>query len=694
MRPGCVVAFSENDDDPNEEEYAVCVVEVYNKAQSDAANVAAAVGRAVVKDVGLRPKRIVCVAERSILKTTSGKIRRRATKDALRDGVLPIIFDSMPPKSRRRTTNVVTSSEEQPSSFLGSLVSWFTPARTSADQQGVPPQGDDDAPETFLDATFRDAVAEVRRRSDASSSSSSFPEAKPDDMDLSSGEAMIHRLGAEVAALFSDDDEKPREDAAVRDLLREMEVDEAEAVLSGCVLPSFGAFVTTVVEELVKVPAIVEAAAVLERRQERRVPKEATSDVVLAVRYCYALDRCLRHAARDGDFFPAIYRRLQKRVKDDAQGWMSRFELMKRNAITRVADHAVDYLHAWGKQEDVDAETSAPPPREKASFGVILTENIVMAALEDMAEGFNENARTGWDLAFWGQQSELSEVVRSPALPGATSIITVAPSTRDWVHTYLLWNLVFGWGEPRPVLFHAAKLLTPSLLALMNFDPALFMLQRCMTLTIHSSFISYSPAFARYDGHYDTRSPRDVAALGDMVRRRWTDSLGGDDNTEDDDLVRSLEASFAKVTRTQLDEYLKGMSADAFAKDTWLGDIEAQVRGMIDDEPNPALIIARIVGDSDDSRVAGCLARFGDDVVNAARLAYVEDVVVSKARQILDIDAAEEKEARILDRRTVLAERGVTSQDAAMLQPVPKSSLNFYPPRLNFLFSDSRVGCS
>ena len=118
-------------------------------------------------------------------------------------------------------------------------------------------------------------------------------------------------------------------------------------------------------------------------------------------------------------------------------------------------------------------------------------------------------------------------------------------------------------------------------------------------------------------------------------------------------------------------------SADAFTKETWVDDIEARVEEA-PQERSASAVVASVIGSHDDDdqvRVAACLSRFGNDVVNAARLAYVEATVVGKARQVLDddnndcdSDNTEMNASSYLDRTTSLVELGVTSQDAARLQ--------------------------
>lgn len=92
MRPGSVAAFSVEPEDG--EEYAVVVFECYQRFEKEATEAAENARTAVARDVGVRPRRVVIVKEKSIPKTTSGKVRRSATREALLGGQLHVVFDS------------------------------------------------------------------------------------------------------------------------------------------------------------------------------------------------------------------------------------------------------------------------------------------------------------------------------------------------------------------------------------------------------------------------------------------------------------------------------------------------------------------------------------------------------------------------------------------------------------------------
>ncbi|KAJ8600626.1 hypothetical protein CTAYLR_006909 [Chrysophaeum taylorii] len=127
VRPGCIAAFAVDDGD---EEDLVIVYEI--RKGKDAAAVARRVSAAVTHGVGLAPKRLVAIEERSILKTTSGKIRRRATRDALLAGSLKVVDDTLLEKRKSKlakksracdeVTESATAMQATPSSPISSIM--------------------------------------------------------------------------------------------------------------------------------------------------------------------------------------------------------------------------------------------------------------------------------------------------------------------------------------------------------------------------------------------------------------------------------------------------------------------------------------------------------------------------------------------------------------------------------------------
>lgn len=89
VRPGCVAAFSV---DGASREALVIVFEIRPYAPALAA--IELIRKEVGRSCGLPVGRVVAIKERTIPKTTSGKIRRKATREALLQGTLKIIHDT------------------------------------------------------------------------------------------------------------------------------------------------------------------------------------------------------------------------------------------------------------------------------------------------------------------------------------------------------------------------------------------------------------------------------------------------------------------------------------------------------------------------------------------------------------------------------------------------------------------------
>ncbi|CAB9504961.1 expressed unknown protein [Seminavis robusta] len=82
VRPGCVAAFSSDDSGEGDGQLEV-VFEIRNANKMTAQAVCEAIKSAIIQDIGIVPSKIVALEERSIAKTTSGKIQRRRNRDLL-----------------------------------------------------------------------------------------------------------------------------------------------------------------------------------------------------------------------------------------------------------------------------------------------------------------------------------------------------------------------------------------------------------------------------------------------------------------------------------------------------------------------------------------------------------------------------------------------------------------------------------
>ena len=112
IRHGAIAAFSV--DDGTSEHLVV----VYEHRLSDARETSKAIVRAVLTStVGVRPSRVVAITPRTIPRTTSGKIRRRATRDALISGAMTNIIDDLDLRPTMKHTNDPPPPPEQQQLF-------------------------------------------------------------------------------------------------------------------------------------------------------------------------------------------------------------------------------------------------------------------------------------------------------------------------------------------------------------------------------------------------------------------------------------------------------------------------------------------------------------------------------------------------------------------------------------------------
>jgi acyl-CoA synthetase (AMP-forming)/AMP-acid ligase II len=91
IRPGCVAAFASND--TGNDGSLEIVFEIRRSATVSANEILALVLSGVVQNIGVSPSRVVAIKENTIPKTTSGKIRRGATRSALHTEKLAILLD-------------------------------------------------------------------------------------------------------------------------------------------------------------------------------------------------------------------------------------------------------------------------------------------------------------------------------------------------------------------------------------------------------------------------------------------------------------------------------------------------------------------------------------------------------------------------------------------------------------------------
>ncbi|MGW4699291.1 fatty acyl-AMP ligase [Streptomyces sp. NPDC004285] len=89
VRPGCVAAFSVDDDAAGEQ--PVLVAEVAPEAAHESAGILAAIRSAVGEAHGLSLRDVVLIDRGTLAKTSSGKVRRKASRTAYLEGTLSVV---------------------------------------------------------------------------------------------------------------------------------------------------------------------------------------------------------------------------------------------------------------------------------------------------------------------------------------------------------------------------------------------------------------------------------------------------------------------------------------------------------------------------------------------------------------------------------------------------------------------------
>lgn len=93
VRPGCMAAFSSDDIGGDGNLEVVFEIRKANVKAKDTVDVVKLVHNAIIQDIGLIPTRVVAIKERSIPKTTSGKIQRKATRRDLHNVSLKVLYE-------------------------------------------------------------------------------------------------------------------------------------------------------------------------------------------------------------------------------------------------------------------------------------------------------------------------------------------------------------------------------------------------------------------------------------------------------------------------------------------------------------------------------------------------------------------------------------------------------------------------
>jgi acyl transferase domain-containing protein/acyl-CoA synthetase (AMP-forming)/AMP-acid ligase II/NADPH:quinone reductase-like Zn-dependent oxidoreductase/NADP-dependent 3-hydroxy acid dehydrogenase YdfG/acyl carrier protein len=131
LRPGCGVAFAHDGDD---EQALTIVQELRRDADSQATEAAEAIRRAVSREHQVPVERVVLIEAGGAPKTSSGKKQRRATRELLEAGELPVIHDATAKLAAAanvevgdRGADAAPAAAEQPASRSSAEVSrWLT----------------------------------------------------------------------------------------------------------------------------------------------------------------------------------------------------------------------------------------------------------------------------------------------------------------------------------------------------------------------------------------------------------------------------------------------------------------------------------------------------------------------------------------------------------------------------------------
>jgi hypothetical protein len=127
VRPGCIAAFAP--DETSNDGSLVIVFELRKGREAAAEAVSRTARAAVHRASGLHATRMVAITEKSIPKTTSGKIRRRATRDALHAGTLSVVAEfvfAVEPAPHLVVTDAAEPRNSVRLSLRGGSMAWST----------------------------------------------------------------------------------------------------------------------------------------------------------------------------------------------------------------------------------------------------------------------------------------------------------------------------------------------------------------------------------------------------------------------------------------------------------------------------------------------------------------------------------------------------------------------------------------
>ena len=338
------------------------------------------------------------------------------------------------------------------------------------------------------------------------------------------GLALIERVAKQTVDAFPQG-ASLREHPDLIAVFRQLNVpaDMLQRILYDTSVAKVSAFVHAIKSNIVKMPVLVRAAEELEKQcPGRELPTDncAAEDVRRALLYCYALHTLglsfLHTTYPSEDLLIELFE-AQKAAIDDASRradmpTATSFELLKHDAVHGVMPTLVD-----GRRCSISHDGQKMARELRSALSV----NIVLAAVEDVGKGNFDNARAGYELALWGcwlrQKAQVPAQTQQKYLDSCVALEASPTMTSEWVQTYILWNLCFGYTENRPFLPHAATLLVPCLLTMTNADPSLFLWMRALLLNAHTCMLAVHPEMKQVV--YDWRSANTSEVLGVLTKR-------------------------------------------------------------------------------------------------------------------------------------------------------------------------------
>ena len=342
---------------------------------------------------------------------------------------------------------------------------------------------------------------------------------------FTSGLALLERIAKQIVDLFPVN-ASLREHPNLEATLRQLHVpdDQLQHLRYDPSVNTVSSFVDAVKSNVVKFPILMWAAEQLASQfPGYKLPAEnerVVADVQGAILYCYAMHTLgvtvLGPTHGSLEFLVELFKAQMAAISHIHPSANRRtaatLEDLKQHAATRMMGILVDAQHqSMGR---IGLEVVG----ELRSH---LAESIILAAVDDVVKGNFDNARAGYELAYWGccvqQKSKNMQCMGNICSTGLLAFDTSPAMMSEWVQLYILWNLTFGMSEKKPFLLHAVTLVVPCLLTMTNADPGLFLWMRVFLLNVRASIPEEYPESKQFT--YDWRSPDASQLLGKLTKR-------------------------------------------------------------------------------------------------------------------------------------------------------------------------------